>query len=68
MGKVEKCICHNKTFEEIKEYAAEHDISTVEELQKRDFCSNSCRLCAPYVETMLKTGQTEFSPGEPFGK
>lgn len=67
-NKVEKCICHNKTFEEVKAYAKENDISTIEELQERNFCSNSCRLCAPYVEMMLKTGQTEFTPGEPFRK
>ncbi|HEX6981936.1 MAG TPA: hypothetical protein VF181_04175 [Balneolaceae bacterium] len=65
-NKVVKCICHDKMFDEVKAYAEEHGISTVEELQKRNYCSNSCRLCMPYVEMMLKTGQTEFTPGEPF--
>jgi len=67
-NKVTKCICHDRSFEEAKEYADRHDITTVDEIQSHDYCSNSCQLCAPYVEIMLKTGQTEFSPGEPFRK
>lgn len=65
-NKVTRCICHNRSFEEVKAYAAEQNISSVEELQDRNFCSNSCGLCSPYVEAMLETGQVEFSPGEPF--
>ncbi|HLR76073.1 MAG TPA: hypothetical protein VK106_00335 [Balneolaceae bacterium] len=61
---VEKCICHNKRFEVIKEYAEEHDIKSIEELQERHYCSCGCRMCAPYVELMLKTGKTSFKPGE----
>lgn len=67
-NKVTRCICHDRTFEEVKTYVGEHGISSVDELQDRNFCSNSCGLCAPYVEVVLKTGQTEFSPGEPFQK
>jgi len=67
-NKVIKCICHKRSFEEIKSYASKHDLSSVDELQNRDYCSNSCGLCAPYVEVTLETGQTEFSPGEPFRK
>jgi bacterioferritin-associated ferredoxin len=65
-NKVVKCICHAKTFDEIKAYAEKHNISTLEELQERNYCSNGCRMCTPYVEMVLKTGQTEFNPGEPF--
>lgn len=67
-NKVTKCICHKRSFEEVKAYAADQDLNTVEELQDHDFCSNSCGLCAPYVEVTLETGQTEFTPGEPFRK
>lgn len=67
-NKVTRCICHNHSFKEIRDYADEHNLSTVEELQEHDFCSNSCRLCAPYVEMMLETGQMEFTPGEPLQK
>lgn len=65
-NKVTKCICHSRSFEEVKAYAADQNITSVEELQERDFCSNSCGLCSPYVEAMLNTGQVEFTPGEPF--
>ncbi|MGD8427849.1 MAG: hypothetical protein PVH63_09460 [Balneolaceae bacterium] len=67
-NKVTKCICHDRTFEEIKAYAEEHNLSSIDELQDLDFCSNSCGLCAPYVEVTLDTGQTEFTPGEPYRK
>ncbi|TYP94835.1 BFD-like [2Fe-2S] binding domain-containing protein [Fodinibius salinus] len=66
--KVTKCICHDQSFETIKEYAREKNLSTIDGLQKHDFCSNGCQLCSPYVEALLETGQTEFLPGEPFGK
>lgn len=65
-NQVTKCICHNRTFAEIVDYAEEHNLHSVEELQDDDFCSNSCGLCIPYVEDALSTGQTVFSPGEPF--
>lgn len=67
-NKVTRCICYKRTFKEVKSYAEEHNLSSVKELQDHDFCSNSCELCSPYVELMLKTGQVEFSPGEPFRK
>jgi len=67
-NKVTKCICYDRSFEEVNSYAEEHNLTTVDELQSRDYCSNSCGLCAPYVEVTLETGQTEFFPGEPFRK
>lgn len=65
---ITKCICHDHSFKEIKEYAKEDNLTTVEELREHDFCSNSCRMCTPYVENMLETGQTSFKYGEPFRK
>ena len=67
-NKVTKCICHDRSFDEIETYAREHNLSSVDELQQHDYCSNSCGLCAPYVDITLKEGQTEFTPGEPFRK
>jgi len=60
---VTRCICHNKSFEEIKIFAEQNKLETVEELQALKYCSNGCQMCAPYVELMLKTGETEFEPG-----
>lgn len=65
---VTRCICHDRSFEELKSYARQRDISRVEELQDRKLCSCSCRMCKPYVERMLETGQTEFKPGEVYGR
>lgn len=60
---VVKCICHDRSFEEIKEYAEEQDLNTIEELREERFCSCGCRMCTPYVELVLETGETVFEPG-----
>ena len=60
---VTKCICHDRSFKEIKEYAREQGIDSVVELQRIKYCSSSCGLCSPYVEMVLETGETEFRPG-----
>lgn len=65
---ITKCICHDRSFEEINEHAEKKGFNTVEELQAIDCCCNNCGLCAPYVEMMLETGETEFNPGDPFRK
>jgi bacterioferritin-associated ferredoxin len=67
-NQVTRCICHDKSFEEIKKYAEENNISSLDELQSQNFCSNSCRMCSPYVEIVLESGQTDFYPGEPYRK
>lgn len=60
---VTKCICHDRTFEEIKAYAAENKYTDVEELRQERYCSCSCGMCIPYVEMVLKTGETSFEVG-----
>jgi bacterioferritin-associated ferredoxin len=65
-NRVTRCICHGCTFKEVQTFADKHDLCSVEELQKRDFCSNGCGLCVPYIRLMLKTGQLSFAPNEPF--
>ena len=60
---VDRCICEGRTFSEIKQIAEKESYSTIEELQNNRICSTSCRLCMPYVEVMLKTGETSFEPG-----
>lgn len=65
---VDKCICHDKSFEEIKQYASEKNIQSVEELRSARFCSCGCGLCGPYVEMVLDTGETAFEPGAYYRK
>lgn len=60
---VNRCICHERSFEEIKEYAKEKGYNDLEDLQIDNYCSNGCRICAPYVEMVLETGETAFEPG-----
>ncbi len=60
---VTKCICHDRSFEEIKTFAREQGIRTLENLQELKYCCCSCKMCAPYVELVLETGDTEFKPG-----
>jgi NAD(P)H-nitrite reductase large subunit len=65
---VTKCICHDRSFAELKAYADKHGLQQIEELQKRKLCSCGCQMCAPYVELMLQTGETAFEPGAPYKK
>ncbi|MDR8390842.1 hypothetical protein NC796_06825 [Aliifodinibius sp. S!AR15-10] len=60
---VKKCICHDRTFQEIKDYSQERGISSIEELQAEQYCSCQCKFCVPYIEMMFETGQTVFEPG-----
>jgi len=66
MGKVNRCICSNISFEEIKKIAEKHDFSTVEELRDNGICANNCRLCERYISRMLQTGKTAFEPKPKF--
>lgn len=61
MAVVDRCICHNISFEEIRKVAVEKELTTVEQLQNKNICSTNCRLCEPYIEKMLVTGQTSFN-------
>ncbi len=58
------CICHNRSFEEIKIFAMKNSLNSVEELRNRNYCGCGCGLCNPYIELVLETGETEFEPGE----
>jgi hypothetical protein len=59
---VDRCICFNRTFSEMKEIAAKNNVKTITELKKYITFGENCKLCIPYVELMLKTGKTEFEP------
>lgn len=61
---VNRCICHDASFDEIKKHSEENGLTTLKELQERELCSTKCKMCAHYLELMLKTGETAFKPGE----
>src|SRR5690625_4698753 len=60
MAVVDRCICHNISFEEIRKVAVEKELTTVEQLQTKNIWSTSCRLCEQYIEEVLVTGQASF--------
>ena len=60
---VTQCVCHHKSFVDIIEFAKEQNFCTVQELRDEEFCSQKCKMCEPYIEMALKTGETEFVPG-----
>ena len=59
---VTRCVCFGKKFSELKKIALNYNIKTIEELQKYVRFGENCKRCHPYVNLMLKTGQTEFEP------
>lgn len=58
--KVNRCVCENLTFADMKKTADQYHCKTVGELQIRMKFGVNCRLCLPYVEKMLVTGETAF--------
>lgn len=66
--KVNRCICQRLSFEEIKKYAREHELTSVKQLQANEICSTKCHMCVPYIEMVLETGETEFEPGAYIGR
>lgn len=60
---VDRCVCHDISFIEIKKIAIEKGYISIEEIQKAGVSSTSCKMCEPYVKLMLETGKTSFVPG-----
>lgn len=59
---VNRCICHKITFTQLKRLAEEEGLKTVYEIRDRGLASSKCKLCEPYVEKLLETGETSFKP------
>ncbi len=60
---IDRCICHNISFKEIKRIVDDKSLESLQELQAENISSKKCKLCLPYVEALLKTGKTTFKPG-----
>lgn len=60
---VSKCICHDRTFKQILDYARDNGHTRIAELQDDHYCCCGCGLCIPYIELMFETGETGFEPG-----
>lgn len=59
---VNRCICHQVSFIEIKKIAEAKNLKTLEEIQAAKISCTQCKLCIPYVKMMLKTGKVSFDP------
>lgn len=57
---VTRCVCFDVPFTRLKAIIDEEGIGNVEELHQRIQFGEKCRLCAPYVERIFVTGETEF--------
>ena len=65
---VDRCICHQISFSEIKEITKEKGLSSIQELQELKISCTNCKLCVPYIELMFETGETVFNRGARFRK
>lgn len=59
MSVVDRCVCQNITFAELKEIALRLG-NDLESLLSETGCGEGCGMCRPYIEQMLKTGEIEF--------
>jgi len=59
MAFVDRCVCQNVTFAELKEIALRVG-NDLDRLIRETGCCDACGMCRPYVERMLQTGETVF--------
>jgi bacterioferritin-associated ferredoxin len=57
---VDRCICFDKTFADMKKIIEKHGIKSIYELRKHIPFGENCGLCLPFVEQLIKTGETKF--------
>jgi len=58
--RIDRCVCFNRTFVELKEVAERNAAASIEMLQDHVEFGLQCSLCHPYVRRMLRTGETCF--------
>lgn len=56
MKEVNKCICFDVLFSEIKASG----FSSISEIKKEFKCCTKCKMCERYIKKMLITGETSF--------
>lgn len=59
---VDRCICFNKKFSELKLLIDKYDLKSVDELRRYFIFGENCQTCIPYIEKIFDTGKTEFKP------
>jgi bacterioferritin-associated ferredoxin len=66
MFQVDRCICHNLTFEELLRAARDGQIVSAAELSRRTGFGTKCGSCVAYVKRALRTGEVVFHELLPF--
>ncbi len=61
MVNIDRCLCFEKQFKTLKDIADQGGSKTISELQCHIDFGMNCQLCHPYVNRMLKTGETVFN-------
>ncbi len=59
---VDKCVCCDRKFSDMKQIIDRENITTIEGLRRRIMFGISCGLCLPYIKMIFTTGKTEFEP------
>jgi len=59
---INRCICFNTKFEDLKKILDESKLKTIAELQEKEDFGFACGMCIPYIVKMIKTGETSFKP------
>ena len=62
---VARCVCHQRTFADLKALCAANDWTTVGEISLETNCGLGCGSCRPYLAAMLDTGAISFTVAEP---
>lgn len=57
---VTRCVCFDVPFTRLKDIIEQQGVQNSDELHRRIQFGEKCRLCAPYVEQIFVTGETEF--------
>lgn len=57
---VDRCVCFDKTFADMKKVIDKNKIDSINELRKHFPFGENCGLCMPYVEQVIITGKTSF--------
>lgn len=57
---ITKCICYDTTFSEMKIIIEKNKLNSLEELREFKQVAWNCKLCVPYINKMIETGETKF--------
>lgn len=57
---IDRCLCFQQPFHTLKNVAQQNQCKNIQDLAKHAEFGKKCGLCLPYIERMLRTGETIF--------